>query len=39
MEFSDLLRMVAGFSATAFDDDGQRDGVLSIALDGVRTGR
>jgi AcrR family transcriptional regulator len=36
MDFVDLLRMVAGITATAFDDDAQRDRVLSIALDGVR---
>jgi hypothetical protein len=28
--------MVAGITATAFDDDARRDRVLSIALDGVR---
>ncbi|MFJ9815062.1 TetR/AcrR family transcriptional regulator [Streptomyces sp. NPDC101151] len=39
MDFGDLLRMVAGITATAFEDDVQRDRVLSIALDGVRTGR
>ncbi|MEU1475456.1 TetR/AcrR family transcriptional regulator [Streptomyces sp. NPDC001668] len=39
MDFVDLLRMVAGITATAFDDDSQRDRVLSIALDGVRTSR
>ncbi|MFF7352147.1 TetR/AcrR family transcriptional regulator [Streptomyces filipinensis] len=39
MDFTDLLRMVAGITATAFDDDAQRDRVLAIALDGVRTGR
>ncbi|MBW8819769.1 MAG: TetR/AcrR family transcriptional regulator, partial [Streptomyces sp.] len=33
MAFVDLLRMVAGITATAFDDDAQRDRVLSIALD------
>ena len=37
MDFVDLLRMVAGITATAFDDDAQRDRVLAIALDGVRT--
>ncbi|WP_458249422.1 TetR/AcrR family transcriptional regulator [Streptomyces sp. MAI_2237] len=36
MDFTDLLRMVAGITATAFDDDAQRDRVLAIALDGVR---
>ncbi|KUN59082.1 TetR family transcriptional regulator [Streptomyces canus] len=39
MDFVDLLRMVAGITATAFDDDVQRDRVLSIALDGVRVSR
>ncbi|MFJ8791318.1 TetR/AcrR family transcriptional regulator [Streptomyces sp. NPDC102462] len=39
MEFGDLLRMVAGITATAFEDDAQRDRVLAIALDGVRTTR
>lgn len=39
MDFGDLLRMVAGITATAFTDDAQRDRVLSIALDGVRTPR
>lgn len=36
MDFTDLLRMVAGITATAFDDEDQRKRVLSIALDGVR---
>ena len=36
MDFTDLLRMVAGITATSFDDDAQRDRVLAIALDGVR---
>lgn len=36
MDFTDLLRMVAGITATAFDDEEQRKRVLSIALDGVR---
>ncbi|MGI3229005.1 TetR/AcrR family transcriptional regulator [Streptomyces sp. GTA36] len=39
MDFVDLLRMVAGITATAFDDDAQRDRVLSVALDGVRASR
>ena len=39
MDFTDLLRMVAGIMATTFDDDAQRDRVLAIALDGVRTTR
>ncbi|MFF9486381.1 TetR/AcrR family transcriptional regulator [Streptomyces sp. NPDC014676] len=37
--FDDLLRMVAGITATNFLDDAQRDRVLAIALDGVRTER
>ena len=36
MDFGDLLRMVAGITATVFEDDAQRDRVLNIALDGVR---
>ncbi|MFI2758763.1 TetR/AcrR family transcriptional regulator [Streptomyces echinatus] len=39
MDFGDLLRMVAGITATVFDDDAQRNRVLAIALDGVRAGR
>lgn len=39
MDFGDLLRMVAGITATAFVDDAQRDRVLAIAMDGVRAGR
>ncbi|MFJ9868027.1 TetR/AcrR family transcriptional regulator [Streptomyces sp. NPDC101165] len=39
MDFGDLLRMVAGITATAFESEAQRDRVLAIALDGVRTGR
>ncbi|MFF9275524.1 TetR/AcrR family transcriptional regulator [Streptomyces griseosporeus] len=39
MDFGDLLRMVAGITATAFADDAQRDRVLAIALDGVRAAR
>lgn len=39
MDFVDLLRMVAGITATTFDDDAQRDRVLSVALDGVRASR
>lgn len=39
MGFDDLLRMVAGITATNFLDDTQRDRVLNIALDGVRTSR
>ncbi|GAA3830463.1 TetR/AcrR family transcriptional regulator [Streptomyces chiangmaiensis] len=37
MSFDDLLRMVAGIMATNFLDDAQRDRVLNVALDGVRT--
>ncbi|MFC5804256.1 TetR/AcrR family transcriptional regulator [Streptomyces formicae] len=39
MSFDDLLRMVAGITATTFLDDAQRDRVLAVALDGVRAGR
>ncbi|MFF3935600.1 TetR/AcrR family transcriptional regulator [Streptomyces phaeofaciens] len=39
MDFGDLLRLVAGITATAFTDDAQRDRVLGIALDGVRAAR
>ncbi|MCQ9133396.1 MULTISPECIES: TetR/AcrR family transcriptional regulator [Streptomyces] len=39
MDFGDLLRLVAGVTATSFTDDAQRDRVLAIALDGVRAGR
>lgn len=39
LDFGDLLRLVAGITATNFEDAAQRDRVLSIALDGVRTGR
>ncbi|MEV7390329.1 MULTISPECIES: helix-turn-helix domain-containing protein [unclassified Streptomyces] len=39
MEIGDLLRMVSGITATAFEDDAQRDRVMGIALDGVRTVR
>ncbi|MER6121942.1 helix-turn-helix domain-containing protein [Streptomyces sp. NPDC001795] len=35
MGFDDLLRMVAGITATNFLDDAQRDRVLAIAFDGV----
>jgi AcrR family transcriptional regulator len=34
--FDDLLRMVAGITATNFLDNAQRDRVLAVALDGVR---
>ncbi|MFJ9241809.1 TetR/AcrR family transcriptional regulator [Streptomyces sp. NPDC101776] len=39
MDFGDLLRMVAGITGTKYVDDTQRDRVLTIALDGVRTNR
>ncbi|MGW1721495.1 TetR/AcrR family transcriptional regulator [Streptomyces sp. NPDC002306] len=39
MDFGDLLRLIAGVTATTFVDDAQRDRVLAIALDGVRTSR
>jgi hypothetical protein len=36
MDFDDLVRMVAGITATSFVDAAQRDRVLAISLDGVR---
>ena len=39
MDFGDLLRLVAGVTGTTFVDDAQRDRVLAVALDGVRTNR
>ncbi|GAA1256317.1 TetR/AcrR family transcriptional regulator [Kitasatospora nipponensis] len=36
MSFDDLLRMVSGITSVAFVEEGQRDRVLEIALDGVR---
>ncbi|MFE2723635.1 TetR/AcrR family transcriptional regulator [Kitasatospora sp. NPDC059327] len=38
ISIDDLLRLVSGVSSVAFPDEGQRDRVLAIALDGVRTG-
>ncbi|MFE4757473.1 TetR/AcrR family transcriptional regulator [Streptomyces mirabilis] len=37
--FDDLLRMVAGITATNFLDDAQRDRVLAVAFDGVHAAR
>lgn len=37
VSFDDLLRMVSGLTGAGFVDDAQRDRVLTIALDGVRT--
>ncbi|MFD9595874.1 TetR/AcrR family transcriptional regulator [Kitasatospora sp. NPDC059973] len=37
MSIDDLLRLVSGVSSVAFPDEEQRDRVLAIALDGVRT--
>jgi len=37
MSFDDLLRLVSGLTSCAFVDDEQRERVLQIALDGVRT--
>ncbi|MFF3576875.1 TetR/AcrR family transcriptional regulator [Streptomyces mirabilis] len=39
MGFDDLLRMVAGITATNFLDDVQRDRVLTVAFDGVQATR
>ncbi|MFI5933062.1 TetR/AcrR family transcriptional regulator [Actinoplanes sp. NPDC051494] len=37
--FDDVLRLVSGLTSAAFVDDGQRDRVLALALDGLRTKR
>jgi AcrR family transcriptional regulator len=37
VSFDDLLRMVSGLTAAGFVDQDQRDRVLAIALEGVRT--
>ncbi|WP_030264519.1 TetR/AcrR family transcriptional regulator [Streptomyces sp. NRRL B-24484] len=37
MSIDDLLRLVSGITSVAFPDEAQRDRVLGIALDGVRT--
>ncbi|GAA5014783.1 helix-turn-helix domain-containing protein [Kitasatospora paranensis] len=37
MNIDDLLRLVSGISSVAFPGEEQRDRVLGIALDGVRT--
>ncbi|MFJ4851763.1 MULTISPECIES: TetR/AcrR family transcriptional regulator [unclassified Streptomyces] len=39
ISFDDLLRMVSGISSTYFPEETQRDRVLGVALDGVRTAR
>ncbi|MFD4947119.1 TetR/AcrR family transcriptional regulator [Streptomyces sp. NPDC058239] len=39
MSFDDLIRMVAGITGAAYPEPEQRDRVLEIALDGVRTHR
>ncbi|GAA2108174.1 TetR/AcrR family transcriptional regulator [Kitasatospora saccharophila] len=39
MDIDDLLRMVSGITSVAFPEEGQRDHVLAIALDGVRARR
>lgn len=36
MSFDDLIRMIAGITATAFRDTAQRNRVLTVAMDGVR---
>ncbi|BAJ32578.1 putative TetR family transcriptional regulator [Kitasatospora setae KM-6054] len=36
MGIDDLLRMVSGITSVNYPDEGQRDRVLAIALDGVR---
>ncbi|MFJ5117038.1 TetR/AcrR family transcriptional regulator [Kitasatospora sp. NPDC088548] len=37
MSIDDLLRLVSGVGSVSFADEKQRDRVLSIALDGIRT--
>jgi AcrR family transcriptional regulator len=39
LTFDDLVRLVVGVLSAGFPDDRQRDKVLQIALDGVRTHR
>jgi AcrR family transcriptional regulator len=39
LSFDELIKLVAGVTSGKFTDDAQRDRVLQIALDGVRTGR
>ncbi|MGY5035710.1 TetR/AcrR family transcriptional regulator [Streptomyces sp. 900116325] len=39
MTFDDLIRMVAGITGATYPEPGQRDHILKIALDGVRTHR
>ena len=39
LTFDDLIKLVSGITSGKFTDDAQRDRVLQIALDGVRTGR
>ncbi|MFB7945380.1 TetR/AcrR family transcriptional regulator [Kitasatospora phosalacinea] len=39
MSIEDLLRMVSGITSVAYPEEGQRDRVLAIALDGVRARR
>jgi AcrR family transcriptional regulator len=33
----DVIRMVSGIAGVAFDDDAQRDRVIAMAIDGLRT--
>jgi AcrR family transcriptional regulator len=37
LTFDDLLRLLSGITSGTFADDAQRDRVLAIALDGLRT--
>ncbi|WP_033213494.1 TetR/AcrR family transcriptional regulator [Kitasatospora phosalacinea] len=39
MSIEDLLRMVSGITSVTFPEEGRRDHVLAIALDGVRARR
>ncbi|QXG76767.1 TetR/AcrR family transcriptional regulator [Modestobacter sp. L9-4] len=37
--FDDLVKLLAGITSVSFADDAQRDRVVAVALDGVRTSR
>jgi AcrR family transcriptional regulator len=37
LSFDDLVRMLSGLTSAGFADDAQRDRILEVALDGVRT--
>jgi hypothetical protein len=39
LAFSDLLQLVIGVAGSTYADEGQRERVLALALDGVRAAR